>query len=523
MEKPFLTPGRLLAVLALGVSCHVAQATTVEDATSVTVTTRPMSSGTGSDSGTRTGSVDVHTPPLEPMPMTVPQAPPPPGAPPPPAAPEFAPSIPLPVPLIIAPPARDGGARAAPMSNLQPAPYDDGSLPPDLWDRIREGFSITSLPDDPLVYRHIAWFAARPDYVERTVERSRRYLYFIVDEVERRGMPTEIALLPIVESAFNPHALSATQASGIWQFMPSTGRLFGLQQNWWYDGRRDVVAATYSALDYLQRLYDEFGAWDLALAAYNCGDGKLRREIAFNRAHGLPADFGHLRLPDQTRNYIPRLLAAKAIVMNPEKYGLVLPSIPDEPYFSVITTTKRLDTKVAAQFAEMPEDDFLMLNPGFNRPVITLSRGAQQNILVPVAVADRFIQRLQDPQVTLVTWKTRQLHRGERFEHVANQYGMSSEELKRINGISSNKTVAGGGVILVPDQSGQNDEGLQDLKGKPESEIPDPHARSKHHKSHKSSHTRVASRHHTHGHAKSSSSGKKSTKTTKASNHDSNT
>lgn len=521
MEKPFLTPaGRLLAVLALVACGLAAQAATVEDATSVTVTTQPMNSGSGS--GTSTGSVDVHTTPPEPMPMTAPPAPPPPEAPAPPAAPEFAPSVPLPVPLIIIPPPHDNGARPAPMSSLQPAPRDDGTLPPDLWDRVREGFAITSIPDDPLVYRHIAWFAARPDYVERTVERSRRYLYFIVDEVERRGMPTEIALLPIVESAFNPHALSATQASGIWQFMPSTGRLFGLQQNWWYDGRRDVVAATYSALDYLQRLYDEFGAWDLALAAYNCGDGKLRREIAFNRAHGLPADFAHLRLPDQTRNYIPRLLAARAIVMNPEKYGLILPSIPDEPYFSVITTTKRLDTKVAARFAEMSQDDFLMLNPGFNRPVITLSRGAQQHILVPVAVADRFIQRLQDPQVTLVTWKTRQLHKGEHLERVASQYGMSSEELKRINGISSNRMVAGGGVILVPDQSGQSAAGLQDLKGKPESEIPDPHVR-KHHKSRKSSHARVASRHHSSGHARSAPSRKKTTRTTKASNHDSDT
>jgi membrane-bound lytic murein transglycosylase D len=354
-------------------------------------------------------------------------------------------------------------------------------VPFDLWDRIRDGFAMDPLPDDRLVFKQVAWFAARPDYVERTVERSRRYLYFIVEEVQRRGMPMEIALLPIVESAFNPHALSRSQASGMWQFIPSTGRIFGLQQDWWYDGRKDVVAATYSALDYLQKLYDEFGSWELALAGYNCGEGKIRREIAYNRAHNRPTDYQSLNLPEETRNYVPKLLAAKAIVLEPEHYGLALAPIPDEPYFAAVTTRKKLDTKIAAQFAEMSPEEFLMLNPGFNRPVISLDFNQEKTILVPAGVADRFVARLEDPNVKLLSWKTHHLRRGEALDKVASQYGLTSEELKRINGIASNKKVAGGGTILVPDKSATPSESLE-LDGKPESDFspPPPSARSRH-------------------------------------------
>ncbi len=360
-------------------------------------------------------------------------------------------------------------------------------LPFDLWDRIREGFAMEPLRDERLVYRQIAWFEARPDYVERTVERSRRYLYFIVEEVQRRDMPMEIALLPIVESAFNPHALSRSQASGMWQFIPSTGRLFGLQQDWWYDGRKDVVAATYSALDYLQKLYDEFGSWELALAGYNCGEGKIRREIAYNTAHNRPTDYQSLNLPDETRNYVPKLMAARAIVLEPQRYGLVLAPIPDEPYFAAVTTRKKLDTKVAAQFAEMSPDDFLMLNPGFNRPVISLDFNQEKTILVPAGVADRFVARLEDPNVKLLSWKTHHLRRGEALDKVANQFGLSGEELKRINGIARNKKVAGGGTILVPDRPG-TPKGTLETDGKPESEFSTPRQPSRSRLKRKSSH-----------------------------------
>ncbi|MDE1891989.1 MAG: transglycosylase SLT domain-containing protein [Betaproteobacteria bacterium] len=343
----------------------------------------------------------------------------------------------------------------------------------DLWDRIRAGFAMPELNDAKRIQRQIDWYAARPDYVERTVDRSRKYLFFIVEEVQRRKMPTEIALLPIVESAFNPHALSISQASGIWQFIPATGRHYGMEQSWWYDGRRDVVAATNSALDYIQRLHDEFGSWELALAGYNCGEGKVRREIAYNRARNLPTDYLSLNLPDETRNYVPKLLAAKAIVLDPKRYGLTLDSIPNEPYFAVVTTKKRIDTKLAAQFAGMSLSDFIMLNPAFNHSIITLNFNHEQNILVPAAMADSFVAKLEDPQVKLQTWKTEHLKRGESLEQVANRFGISPEELKQVNGIANNKKIAGGGTVLVPDDSGADDQSSED-NGKPEGAIPSP-------------------------------------------------
>jgi membrane-bound lytic murein transglycosylase D len=311
-------------------------------------------------------------------------------------------------------------------------------------------------------------------------------LYFIVEEVQKRDMPMEIALLPIVESAFNPHALSRSQASGMWQFIPSTGKLFGMEQNWWFDGRRDVIAATQGALDYLQRLHDEFGSWELALAGYNCGEGKIRREIAYNTARNQPTDYLSLRLPDETRNYVPRLLAAKAIVQNPEAYGLTLSPIDDQPFFSAVKTNKRLDTKVAASFAGMNMNDFLMLNPAFNRPVISLDfNNKEQTILVPVNKADEFVTKLEDPNARLLSWKVHQLRKGERLDQVAKSFGMSVDELKRVNGIAKNKNVAGGGSILVPDHSAHPAENLA-LTSKPEAELvpPAPPAKKPAKKSH---------------------------------------
>ena len=216
-------------------------------------------------------------------------------------------------------------------------------LPPpadDIWDRIVKGYAIPDI-EGPLVEKWEQCYAERPDYVARMVDRSRRYLYHIVTEVEERGMPLDIALLPMVESAFNPNALSVGRAAGIWQFMPSTGKHYGLEQNFWVDSRRDVVAATDGALDYLQKLYGEFGDWQLALAAYNWGEGNVARAIAKNRAQGLPADYASLTMPDETRNYLPKLQAIKNIVRDPEKYGLVLADIPDAPYFAVVKTTAR--------------------------------------------------------------------------------------------------------------------------------------------------------------------------------------
>lgn len=351
--------------------------------------------------------------------------------------------------------------RSPPLDNqlTEPLPVgDSGDAYDDLWDRIRDNFSMTT-EDGARVTQQVEWFEAHPDYVQRLTERARRYLYYIVDEVEKRGMPGEVALLPIVESAFNPRALSSTKAAGMWQFMPATGKLYGMRQNWWYDARRDVVAATNGALDYLDKLHTQFGSWDLALAAYNCGEGTVAHAIERNRRDGRPTDYASLTLPEETRDYVPKLLAAREVVSDPEAHGLSLANIPDEPYFTVVTTTRHIDLAVAARFARLPVSEFLALNPGYNRPLI-LAQG-EQHILVPATVAEAFTARLNDPDAHLVSWRPHRLRRGESLASVASRYGMSSEEFKRVNGIAARRVVAGGGTVLVRDAMA--DEG--DLEG----------------------------------------------------------
>lgn len=317
-----------------------------------------------------------------------------------------------------------------------------------LWDRIRDGFQLPSLDSDR-VARQVNWFESHPDYMYRLVDRSRRYLYYIVDEVQKRGMPSEIALLPIIESAFDPKAKSPANAVGMWQFIPSTGKLYGMRQDWWFDGRRDVISATNGALDYLEKLHTQFGAWDLALAAYNCGEGAVARAIEKNQKLGRPTDFASLNLPEETRNYVPKLLAAREIVEDPTRHGLNLLPIADQPYFAAISTSRHMDVSAAAKLAGLSESEFLALNPGYNRPVI-LAKG-EQTILVPVANAEEFKSRLDDPKARLVSWRTVQLRRGETYASVASQFGMTGDELKRVNGISEQRKVAGGGVVLVRD------------------------------------------------------------------------
>lgn len=333
-----------------------------------------------------------------------------------------------------------------PAADLESLPAAKG----DLWDRIVRGYAIPDI-HGPLVDKWEHWYAARPDYVARMVERSRRYLYHIVTEVEQRHMPLEIALLPMVESAFNPNAMSATHASGIWQFMPATGKLYGLKQNWWFDSRRDVVAATNSALDYLQQLHSEFNDWQLALAAYNWGEGNVERAIERNRARGLPADYSSLQsMADETRNYLPKLQAVKNIVADPAKFGLVLADVPDTPYFTIVRTTVHMDVKRAAELAEMPLDEFLALNPQHNRPVIF---GADEyGILLPIDKAEIFAAKLDLMDQPLVSWQAHRMKPGETLAQVAVRYGMSLETLKSVNGIGPHSTVPTGYSLLVPSQ-----------------------------------------------------------------------
>ncbi|BBP01133.1 transglycosylase SLT domain-containing protein [Sulfuriferula nivalis] len=306
----------------------------------------------------------------------------------------------------------------------------------DLWDRIRSGFGMDTM-DSPLVQAHINWYAQRPDYVRRTVERSRRYLYHILGEVEKRGMPTEIALLPMVESAFNPMAYSPSHASGIWQFIPSTGKDFGLKQNGWYDGRRDIIAATDAALDYLSKLHDEFGTWELALAAYNCGEGCVTRAIAKNQAQGLPTDYLSLNLPMETRHYVPKLLAVKQIIADPASVGINLDSIPDQAYFTTVMLNKSIDVSLAAKLANMPVNEFISLNPAFNKPVVRSDTPTQ--LLLPVDKADTFSNNLQNYDKPLVSWQAYSAKIGERIGTIAKKFNVSVAWLKEHNPIQLSK------------------------------------------------------------------------------------
>lgn len=300
----------------------------------------------------------------------------------------------------------------------------------DLWQRIRNGFALKQL-DSPLVATHVDWYAQRPDYLRRTIARSKLYLFHIMEEVQKRGMPAEIALLPIVESAFNPMAYSRSHASGIWQFIPSTGKDFGLKQNSWYDGRRDIVAATDAALDYLEKLHDMFGTWNLALAAYNCGEGCVSRAIAKNQAEGLPTNYLSLSLPAETRHYVPKLMAVKEIISDPGMVGLSLDSIPNQAYFVPVSLHQSIDVKLAAKLAEMPVKEFESLNPAFTKPVVRSD--SAQPILLPVDRAEAFTDNLKNYDRPLVSWQLYPARKGERVASIAKRFGVTVAWLKHHN------------------------------------------------------------------------------------------
>jgi len=339
-----------------------------------------------------------------------------------------------------------------------------------LWARIRSGFAMSEI-ESPLVARHEAWFLNHPDYTLRMIERSRLYLFYIVEEVEKRGMPMEIALLPMIESGYNPGAYSRAHAAGIWQFIPSTGRRYGLQQNWWYDGRRDVLAATRAALDYLQQLHEQFDDWPLALAAYNYGENGVSRAIAQNRAKRKPTDYHSLRMPRETRNYLPKLQAVKNIIANPEEVGFPLENISDQPYFTTVTTPQHIDMQVAARLAEMSEDDFRSLNPGHTRPVIT-SNGSR-TLLLPIDKAGIFNANLKGYDQPLVSWQTYTLKKHETLEQVAGQFGTNTARLKEINGINRHLSVPAGRTLLVPMNEETESSNLADTWENPEFLAPD--------------------------------------------------
>ncbi|MDP3538999.1 MAG: transglycosylase SLT domain-containing protein [Azonexus sp.] len=366
------------------------------------------------------------------------------------------PMISLLMPSLLEPAASPEGAlttyelRAAP---LPPSSIDLTATPDNLWDRLRNGFGMTDLNDD-LVLHYQQYYQNRPDALRRMVERSRPFIHHIVEELEIRGMPTELALLPMVESSFNSMAYSHAHAAGLWQFIPATGKRFNLEQNWWQDQRRDVVASTSAALEYLQVIYEMHGDWHLALASYNWGEGAVKRAIDKNTARGLPTDYASLTMPNETRHYVPKLQALKNIFGNPVlMVQLRLPEVLNRPYFTTIDTEKPMDVKTAARLANMPMNEFLALNPSHNRPVIK----ADTTVVLPTDKLAIFRSNLEKYAAPLTEWQTYTLKHGEKVDHVAPRFGIALPELLRVNGLPGRVRLGAGSTLLVPAGDGAED------------------------------------------------------------------
>jgi len=313
----------------------------------------------------------------------------------------------------------------------------------ELWQRIRAGFALPE-SNQALTRTHEQWYARRLTHLERSIERSRPYLFHIVEEVERRGMPMEIALLPLIESEFNPQAVSPRKAAGIWQFIPSTGKVFGLKQNEWFDGRRDIIQATRAALDYLEYLHGMFNDWELALAAYNCGEGCVQRAI---RSSGQ-RQFARLRLPTETRHYVPKLIAVRNLVREPERFGLNLTDIANEPFFMQVRITRPMEARQAARLAEISLDEFLTLNPAFQRRVIHTD--TRSVLLLPADQVETFHHNMHSrgDGKALDSYQARQ---GESVQAIARRFGVSAQWLKEHNPLRlSNGRLTRAQTLMVP-------------------------------------------------------------------------
>jgi membrane-bound lytic murein transglycosylase D len=364
-----------------------------------------------------------------------------------------APTLPDAAPPAPAGPAAADEPPAAPPAVLDPLNPDvplnlaDSRAQADLWERVRRGFAMPDLDSDRVRNRE-QWYATRPDYVQRMTARGSLYLFHIVEELEKRGMPTELALLPFIESAFNPQALSTAKASGMWQFIPSTGKHFDLKQNLFRDDRRDVLASTRAALDYLGKLYGMFGDWHLALAAYNWGEGSVGRAIARNRKAGLPTDYESLRMPAETALYVPKLQAVKNIIARPYAFGLVLPSLANHPYFVAVPIERDIDVDLAARLAGLTHDEFLALNPQMNKPVI-LAAGTPQ-VLLPYDSAAGFVNALGTHHGPMATWTAWVAPKTLAPAEAARLVGMDEARLREVNRIPPRMLVKAGSTLLVP-------------------------------------------------------------------------
>ncbi len=324
------------------------------------------------------------------------------------------------------------------------------AAPTDLWDRMRRGFAMPDLDTD-LVRHHERWHASRPENIQRMVDRSSKYLFHIVEEVERRGLPMELALVPFIESAFNPHAVSPARAAGLWQFMPATGRSFELMQNAFRDDRRDVLASTNAALDYLERLNRMFdGDWHLALAAYNWGNGNVSRAIQRNRAAGLGTGYLDLRMPDETRNYVPKIQALKNIILEPQRHSVRLPAVGNHPFFYTVTLDRDMDVALIARLADVSVADFRQLNPSHNKPVIMAA--ATPTILLPWDNALLFEERLREHNGQTASWTVWRVPANMTTAEAARQHNLTESQIREINQIPPRMMLRAGSTILVPRQ-----------------------------------------------------------------------
>jgi membrane-bound lytic murein transglycosylase D len=339
------------------------------------------------------------------------------------------------------------------------APVASLAAPADLWERIRRGFAMTDLESD-LVSDREQWYATRPDYIQRMTERSSRYLFHIVEEIERRNMPMELALLPFIESAFNPQAVSSARAAGMWQFMPATGESFDLKQNVFRDDRRDVLASTRAALDYLQQLHDRFGNWHLALAAYNWGQGSVNRAITRNSREGLPAGYTDLTMPMETRMYVPKLQAVKNIIARPEAFSTQLPHIGNQPFFDTVVIERDMDVALITRLAEISEADFRALNPAQKHPLVMAS--GTPTILLPWDSATVFLRNLQGHGGRLASWTAWVVPSTMSAAAAADRVGTSEAQLRSINSIPSGMLVRAGSSLLVPRSEQHN----RDVEGR---------------------------------------------------------
>ncbi len=371
-----------------------------------------------------------------------------------------APASPTDSALTLAPPASEIGLRASretlfpadptlPLTDIQSGSRSVVALrpPADIWERIRRGFAMPDLQSN-LVHDREQWYATRPDSMFRMTERSRKYLFYIVEELERRNMPTELALLPFIESAYNPQAVSSAKAAGMWQFMPATGKHFELKQNVFRDDRRGVLESTRAALDYLQKLYGMFGDWQLALAAYNWGEGSVSRAIARNKAAGLGLSYSELNMPTETRFYVPKLQAVKNLIAAPEGFQAKLPLIENHPYFQSVLITRDIDVALAARLAEVSIEDFKALNPSMHRPVI-LAAGTPQ-ILLPwdnAAIFQRNLDAYTGGQ--LASWTAWVAPSTMKPQEAAQQAGMSEEDFRSVNNIPPRMLIKAGSTLLV--------------------------------------------------------------------------